>query len=130
MEDPTQPERASSVKAWVNVIYGCNERCSYCVVPTTRGVEQSRPRDAIRAEIDKWAYSQDHSVAAFSTFSRSTTIGLCQLYGPGAHRRVWEKEKMKKPRPGLNVTLGRHGDAKRNELADEDTEKNGASTQR
>jgi tRNA-2-methylthio-N6-dimethylallyladenosine synthase len=53
MEDPTQPERASTVKAWVNVIYGCNERCSYCVVPTTRGAEQSRPRDAVRKEVEQ-----------------------------------------------------------------------------
>ena len=52
MEDPTQPQRASTTCAWVNVIYGCNERCSYCVVPTTRGVEQSRPREAVRAEIE------------------------------------------------------------------------------
>merc|ERR1719387_1316214 len=53
MEDPTQPQRASTVKAWVNVIYGCNERCSYCVVPTTRGAEQSRPRDAVRKEVEQ-----------------------------------------------------------------------------
>ena len=52
MEDPTQPQRASTVSAWVNVIYGCNERCTYCVVPTTRGSEQSRPREAIQQEID------------------------------------------------------------------------------
>jgi len=52
MEDLTQPQRASTVCAWVNVIYGCNERCSFCVVPTTRGSEQSRPRDAIRAEVE------------------------------------------------------------------------------
>ena len=52
MEDPTQPRRNSETCAWVNVIYGCNERCTYCVVPTTRGSEQSRPRDAIRAEIE------------------------------------------------------------------------------
>ena len=53
MEDPTQPQRQSETCAWVNIIYGCNERCSYCVVPTTRGAEQSRPRDAIRAEIEE-----------------------------------------------------------------------------
>ncbi|KAL1512212.1 hypothetical protein AB1Y20_005475 [Prymnesium parvum] len=53
MEDPTQPQRQSTVSAWVNVIYGCNERCSYCVVPTTRGSEQSRPRDAIRKEVEE-----------------------------------------------------------------------------
>ena len=28
--------------AWVNVIFGCNERCTYCIVPFTRGQEQSR----------------------------------------------------------------------------------------
>ena len=53
MEDPAQPKRASTVCAWVNVIYGCNERCTYCVVPTTRGSEQSRPRDAVRAEVEQ-----------------------------------------------------------------------------
>ncbi|MBW4643104.1 MAG: tRNA (N6-isopentenyl adenosine(37)-C2)-methylthiotransferase MiaB [Goleter apudmare HA4340-LM2] len=51
MEDITQPRRDSSVTAWVNVIYGCNERCTYCVVPNVRGVEQSRTPAAIRAEI-------------------------------------------------------------------------------
>jgi tRNA-2-methylthio-N6-dimethylallyladenosine synthase len=33
MEDITKPRRDSRVTAWVNVIYGCNERCTYCVVP-------------------------------------------------------------------------------------------------
>jgi tRNA-2-methylthio-N6-dimethylallyladenosine synthase len=44
MEDITKPRRDSAVTAWVNVIYGCNERCTYCVVPGVRGVEQSRRR--------------------------------------------------------------------------------------
>ncbi len=51
MEDITQPRRDSSVTAWVNVIYGCNERCTYCVVPNVRGVEQSRTPESIYAEI-------------------------------------------------------------------------------
>ena len=51
MEDITKPRRDSTVTAWVNVIYGCNERCTYCVVPNVRGVEQSRTPEAIRAEI-------------------------------------------------------------------------------
>jgi tRNA-2-methylthio-N6-dimethylallyladenosine synthase len=51
MEDITQPRRDSTVTAWVNVIYGCNERCTYCVVPSVRGVEQSRSPDAIRADM-------------------------------------------------------------------------------
>lgn len=33
VEDITKPRRDSRVAAWVNVIYGCNERCTYCVVP-------------------------------------------------------------------------------------------------
>ncbi|MDB9538621.1 tRNA (N6-isopentenyl adenosine(37)-C2)-methylthiotransferase MiaB [Anabaenopsis tanganyikae CS-531] len=53
MEDITQPRRDSSVTAWVNVIYGCNERCTYCVVPNVRGVEQSRTPEAIRAEMEE-----------------------------------------------------------------------------
>ena len=53
MEDPTQPRRNSETCAWVNVIYGCNERCTFCVVPTTRGSEQSRPIAAVQAEISE-----------------------------------------------------------------------------
>ncbi|BAZ66530.1 MAG: tRNA (N6-isopentenyl adenosine(37)-C2)-methylthiotransferase MiaB [Pelatocladus maniniholoensis HA4357-MV3] len=53
IEDITKPRRDSKVTAWVNVIYGCNERCTYCVVPSVRGVEQSRTPEAIRAEIEE-----------------------------------------------------------------------------
>jgi tRNA-2-methylthio-N6-dimethylallyladenosine synthase len=53
VEDITKPRRDSSVSAWVNVIYGCNERCTYCVVPSVRGVEQSRTPAAIRAEMEE-----------------------------------------------------------------------------
>jgi tRNA-2-methylthio-N6-dimethylallyladenosine synthase len=53
VEDITKPRRDSKVTAWVNVIYGCNERCTYCVVPGVRGVEQSRTPDVIRAEIEE-----------------------------------------------------------------------------
>jgi tRNA-2-methylthio-N6-dimethylallyladenosine synthase len=53
LEDITKPRRDSTITAWVNVIYGCNERCTYCVVPNVRGVEQSRPPEAIRAEMEE-----------------------------------------------------------------------------
>ncbi len=52
IEDITKPRRDSTVTAWVNVIYGCNERCTYCVVPNVRGVEQSRTPADIRAEME------------------------------------------------------------------------------
>ena len=53
MEDIPKPRRDSKVTAWVNVIYGCNERCTYCVVPSVRGIEQSRTPEAIRAEMEE-----------------------------------------------------------------------------
>jgi len=50
-EDITKPRRESTLSAWVNVIYGCNERCTYCIVPLVRGLEQSRTPDAIYREV-------------------------------------------------------------------------------
>jgi tRNA-2-methylthio-N6-dimethylallyladenosine synthase len=55
IEDVAQPRRESDLTAWVNVIYGCNEKCSYCVVPYTRGAEQSRKPADIRREIETLA---------------------------------------------------------------------------
>jgi tRNA-2-methylthio-N6-dimethylallyladenosine synthase len=52
LEDITTARRDSAVCAWVNVIYGCNERCTYCVVPAVRGREQSRWPEAIRLEME------------------------------------------------------------------------------
>ncbi len=53
VEDITKPRRDSKITAWVNIIYGCNEHCTYCVVPSVRGVEQSRYPEAIRAEMEE-----------------------------------------------------------------------------
>ena len=57
LEDITTARRDSSLCAWVNVIYGCNERCTYCVVPSVRGQEQSRLPEAIRLEMEGLAAS-------------------------------------------------------------------------
>lgn len=57
LEDITNPRRDSSICGWVNIIYGCNERCTYCVVPSVRGKEQSRSPEAIKYEIEKLAKS-------------------------------------------------------------------------
>ena len=54
-EDITNARRESGICAWVNIIYGCNERCSYCVVPSVRGKEQSRLPLAIKNEINSLA---------------------------------------------------------------------------
>lgn len=46
-------ERASKTKAWVNIIYGCDKFCTYCIVPYTRGKERSRMPQDILAEIQE-----------------------------------------------------------------------------
>ena len=48
--DCLPPPRVDGVRAFVSVIEGCDRRCSYCVVPYTRGAEFSRPFDDVVAE--------------------------------------------------------------------------------
>ena len=55
LEDITTARRDSTICGWVNIIYGCNERCTYCVVPSVRGKEQSRSPEAIKNEIKELA---------------------------------------------------------------------------
>lgn len=43
--------RDSKIKAWVNIMYGCDKFCTYCIVPYTRGKVRSRLKDDIIKEI-------------------------------------------------------------------------------
>lgn len=46
-------KRDSNIKAWVNIMLGCDKFCTYCIVPYTRGTQRSRNKDDIINEIIK-----------------------------------------------------------------------------
>ncbi len=45
------PERSRPLQAWITVIRGCNNFCSYCVVPHVRGRETSRSPESVAEEV-------------------------------------------------------------------------------
>jgi len=55
IEELLPSNRDSSFKAWVNVTQGCDERCTFCVVPNTRGSQASRSPESILSEIRELA---------------------------------------------------------------------------
>jgi tRNA-N(6)-(isopentenyl)adenosine-37 thiotransferase enzyme MiaB len=44
-------QREGNIKAWVNIMYGCDKFCTYCIVPYTRGKERSRRPEDVIAEV-------------------------------------------------------------------------------
>lgn len=51
VEDGVTPVRTSYPNAWVNIMYGCNNFCTYCIVPYVRGREKSRKAQDIISEV-------------------------------------------------------------------------------
>ena len=51
LDEAAPVARTSYPNAWVNIIYGCNNFCTYCIVPYVRGRELSRPMPAVLDEV-------------------------------------------------------------------------------
>jgi tRNA-2-methylthio-N6-dimethylallyladenosine synthase len=49
-DHPAEPVREGAFKAWINIMFGCDNYCAYCVVPLVRGREWSRDPGEIVAE--------------------------------------------------------------------------------
>lgn len=49
-------KRDSKIEAWINIMYGCDKFCTYCIVPYTRGKQRSRRSENILKEIEKLKY--------------------------------------------------------------------------
>jgi tRNA-2-methylthio-N6-dimethylallyladenosine synthase len=92
VEEGLPVSRRDGVKAWVNITYGCNNYCSYCIVPYVRGRERSRLPGDILAEVKELAAGNYKEVTLLGQNVNSYGKDLQELLDfAGLLRRVDEE---------------------------------------
>ncbi len=82
MRDPSM--RPTPFQAYVRIMIGCDKFCTYCIVPTTRGPEQSRPPEHVAAEVRQLAAEGCKEI----TLLGQTVNSYRYHYGDGRQERL------------------------------------------
>lgn len=87
--------RTSFPNAWINIVYGCNNFCSYCIVPYVKGRERSRLPSEIMAEVDA-CLEQGYKEITFLGQNVNSFTYEGKPYFPQLLKAVAERHKGKK----------------------------------
>ncbi len=96
------PERKPGVNAWIAIMRGCDNFCSFCVVPYTRGRERSRPRQGILEETHALAaqgYKQVTLLGQNVNSYRSDEVTFAKLLSDVADVPGIERVRFTSPHP-------------------------------
>jgi tRNA-2-methylthio-N6-dimethylallyladenosine synthase len=95
---PAGDYRRGQVAAFVTIMEGCDKKCAYCIVPTTRGQEVSRPPDEILEEVQQLARAGYRQVTLLgqnvNSYGKRFPEGaaVAGWVGPSVRRRLLEAE--------------------------------------